>query len=259
MVRPLDLGRVKEAWQLRREGKQQREIAEALDLSLRHVQNYLSLGWLTQRSARVLVKGGVGEVNSQLNAMRGLNGPAAQADTERVMSRDPAAVAGALEGAGGDGFPVCFAFGKWADVARLEVWGVPKDAAPGLLGAWRKAHRDGDHELCGLWGEIAENVQADIPFADAYDLAIASWLAEGWGAGSLKAATKLYRLYRPWEGKVHQKVYLDELRSVIGEGGGIEDPVAPFGGLPRRFLFGLPRKSAHASPELPELNEDDDD
>lgn len=255
MVRPLNLGRIKEAWQLRREGKQQKEIADALNLSLRHIQNYLSLDWLTQRSMRVLVKGGVGEVNSQLNAMRGLNGRVAEASTEQVTSRAPAAVAEALEGAGGDGPLVCFAFGKWADVARLEVWGVPKDAAPGLLGAWRKAHRDGDHELCSLWGEIAENIQADIPFADAYDLAIAGWLAEGWGAGSLKAVTKLYRLYRPWEGKVHRKVYLDELRSIIREGGGSEEPGAPFGGLPRRFLFGLPRKSAHVSRE----SEDDDD
>jgi hypothetical protein len=124
-----------------------------------------------------------------------------------------------------------------------------------LLGAWRKAHRDGDHELCSLWGEIAENIQADIPFADAYDLAIAGWLAEGWGAGSLKAVTKLYRLYRPWQGKVHRKVYLDELRSIIGEGDGSGGPGAPFGGLPRRFLFGLPRKSAYISRES---DEDDD-
>lgn len=256
MARPLDLDRINKAWQLRREGKQQKEIADALNLSLRHIQNYLSLDWLAQRSMRVLVKGGVGEVNSQLNAMRGLSGPVAKAGAEQVTSRAPAAVAEALEGAGGDGPPVCFAFGKWADVARLEEWGVPKDAAPGLLGAWRKAHRDGDHELCSLWGEIAENIQADIPFADAYDLAIASWLAEGWGAGSLKAATKLYRLYRPWEGKVHRKVYLDELRSIIGEGDGSGGPGAPFGGLPRRFLFALPRKSAHVSRESE--NDDDD-
>ena len=242
MTRPLDLERIKQAWQLRREGKQQKEIADALNLSLRHIQNYLSLDWLAQRCMRVLVKGGSGEVNSQLNAMRSLNGAVA-------------ADAAPREGAGEDGPSVCYAFAKWADVARLEGWGVPKDAAPGLLSAWRKAHRDGDHELCSLWGELAENIQANIPFADAYDLAIASWLAEGWGAGSLKAVTKLYQLYRPWEGKVHRKVYLDELRLVIGEGDGSGGPEAPFGGLPRRFLFGLPRWSAHVSRE----SEDDDD
>ena len=72
MSRVLDLDKVKQAWQLRREGKQQKEIAEALDLSLRHTQNYLSLDWLAQRSMRVLMKGRAEEANNQLRTLWGL-------------------------------------------------------------------------------------------------------------------------------------------------------------------------------------------
>ena len=69
MTRLLDMDKVKQAWQFRREGKQQKEIAEALDLSLRHIQNYLSLDWLAQRSMRVMTKGGAEEVNEQLKTL----------------------------------------------------------------------------------------------------------------------------------------------------------------------------------------------
>ena len=69
MTRPLDLDKVKQAWNLRRQDKQQKEIAEELNLSLRHIQNYLSIDWLAQRGMRALMKGGAQEVNDQLKAL----------------------------------------------------------------------------------------------------------------------------------------------------------------------------------------------
>ena len=74
---------------------------------------------------------------------------------------------------------------------------------------------------------------------------IAGWLADRWGMSSLKSITELYRLYRPWEGKVHRKVYLDEVRSIMDNGAGengLGDGGTPFEELPRRFLYGLARR-----------------
>lgn len=81
---------------------------------------------------------------------------------------------------------VCQATERWVDVALLEDWGVPKCSALGFLRAWRRAHHEGVHDLCTLWGDIADSVQAKIPFADAYDLAMASWFADRGGVKSLK-------------------------------------------------------------------------
>lgn len=259
MTRLLDMDKVKQAWQFRREGKQQKEIAEALDLSLRHIQNYLSLDWLAQRSMRVLTKGGAEEVNEQLKTLWGL-GQAAVGDGAKKTRGKNGADLESDEMPESDSPGVCDAPEHWPDVARLEDWGVPRFAAPGLLGAWRRAHRDGTHELCALWANLAENIQAKIPFADAYDLAMANWLADRWSFSSLKSITELYRLYRPWEGKVNRKVYLDELRSAIGPGSSNRNSVEPGGvleGLPRRFLYGLPRRSDHDS--LVHTHDDDDD
>ena len=144
------------------------------------------------------------------------------------------------------------------DVARLEGWGVPKYTAPGLLSAWRRAHREEAHELCDFWVDLTGNVQADIPFPDAYDLAMARWLAHRWGVDFLSTITELYQLYRPWEGKVHRKVYLDEVRVAIGEGPGnypSDQAGGIFEGLPRRFLRGLPRRFG----QYGQFSKDDDD
>ena len=262
MSRLLDLEKVKQAWQLRREGKQQKDIATDLNLSLRHIQNYLSLDWLTQRSMRVLVKGGSEEVNEQLKALWGLGQNPASGDSKKAGTKVAVAetdTEGGEESAAPKQAKDCSAPEQWPDVARLEDWGVPKHAAPGLLGAWRRAHRDGAHELCDLWADLAEHVQARIPFADAFDLAMANWLADRWSFGSLKAITELYRLYRPWEGTVNRKVYLDEVRSAIdsrSEEGGPEDVGTVLEGLPRRFLYGLPRRFGHDGHS--ERNDDDD-
>ena len=150
MTRPLDLDKVKQAWNLRRQGKQQKEIAEELSLSLRHIQNYLSIDWLAQRGMRALMKGGAEEVNNQLKALARLgefdvNGGASQV---RAQSNDEGE---AVANGEAQGPSSCQAPEQWADVARLEGWGVPKYGAPGMLGAWRRAHRDGAHELCALW------------------------------------------------------------------------------------------------------------
>ena len=242
MSRILDLEKVKQAWQLRREGKQQKEIAEALDLSLRHTQNYLSLDWLAQRSMRVLMKGRAEEANDQLRTLWGLG-----EETTENSAKGADTVAGVDEASNGEtatGHPSdCPSPEQWPDVGHLEDWGVPKYAAPGLLSAWRRAHREEGHELCALWSGLAENVQAKIPFPDAYDLAMAGWLADRWSFGSLKTVIELYRLYRPWEGKVHRRVYLDEVHWALenassnGAGGEVE---RLFEGLPRRFFYGMP-------------------
>ena len=261
MTRPLDLDKVKEAWTLRRQGKQQKEIAEELKLSLRHIQNYLSIDWLAQRGMRALMKGGAQEVNDQLKALGRLgemdvNGGAGKV---RAQSNDESEHASKGEAQGPSS---CQAPEQWPDVARLEGWGVPRYGAPGMLGAWRMAHRDGAHELCALWGDLVQNVQASIPFPDAYDLTIAGWLAERWGMSSLKSITELYRLYRPWEGKVHRKVYLDEVRSIVGNGvgeNGSGDGGAPFEELPRRFLYGLPRRPLAEGRAAKHADNEDDD
>lgn len=92
-----------------------------------------------------------------------------------------------------------------------------------------------------------------MPFADAYDVTIASWLADRWGFKLLLAVAELYRLYRPWEGPVHQKVYLEEVQVAISERReewvstdemGPDEPDARFQELPRRFLYGLPSRLA---------------
>ena len=276
MTRILDLDKVKQAWDLRKQGKQQKEISEELGLSLRHIQNYLSIDWLTQRGMRALMKGGAQEVNNQLKALGRLseyNGNGATAKA-RVKASAKLASGEDADAANGDTTddPSCQAAEQWADVAQLEGWGVPKYGAPGMLGAWRKAHQDGSHELCALWGDLARNVKASIPFADAYDLTIAGWLANRWGLSSLKNITELYRLYRPWEGKVHRKVYLDEVNSIIGNGNGENgnvkngngDGVTLFEELPRRFLYGLPRRPqveavAAKTADHADHEEDDDD
>ena len=186
MTRPLDLDKVKQAWNLRRQGKQQKEIAEALNLSLRHIQNYLSIDWLAQRGMRALMKGGAQEVNDQLKALGRLGEmDAIGAGKLRPQSKDESEHA--ANGEANDPSS-CQAPEQWPDVARLEGWGVPRYGAPGVLGAWRRAHRDEAHELCALWGELVQNVQASIPFPDAYDLTIAGWLADRWGMSSLKVS-----------------------------------------------------------------------
>ena len=248
MTRLLDMEKVKQAWQLRREGQQQKEIAEVLKLSLRHIQNYLSLDWLAQRSMRVLTKGGVAEVNEQLKTLWGLG--------------QATVATGVKEAVAPDQDQSCDAPEQWPDVARLEDWGVPTYAAPGLLGAWRRAHRDEAHELCVLWANLTENVQAKIPFPDAYDLSVANWLADRWSIGSLKAITELYRLYRPWEGSVNRKVYLDEVRLAIGSisgNGSSAETGSILEGLPRRFLYGLPRRYDNDRAAARHDDDEDDD
>ena len=233
MARSLDLDKVEQAWNLRRQGKQQKEIAEDLGLSLRHIQNYLSIDWLSQRGMRALMKGGAQEVNDQLRALGRLG-------EIHVNGAGEDAANGEAQGTSS-----CNAPEQWADVGRLERWGVPKYSAPGVLGAWRMAHRDGAHELCAMWVDLVNNVQADVPFPDAYDLTIAGWLADRWGMPTLKSITELYRLYRPWESKVHRKVYLDEVRSIIGNGAsenGSNNGSISVEELPQRFLYGLTRR-----------------
>ena len=140
MSRILDLDKIKQAWQLRREGKQQKEIAETLNLSLRHIQNYLSLDWLTQRNMRVLMKGGAEEANNQLKTLWSIGEETREDGTSGAQ-------AVAAVGADPDGEAMtthsqdCPSPEQWPDVGRLEDWGVPKYAAPGLLSAWRRAHR----------------------------------------------------------------------------------------------------------------------
>ena len=251
MTRLLDLDKVEQAWNLRRQGKQQKEIAQELSLSLRHIQNYLSIDWLAQRGMRALMKGNAQEVNNQLKALGRLgefevNGAGDGHGQSNGEAQGPAS---------------CQAPEQWADVARLEGWGVPKYGAPGMLAAWRMAHRDGAHELCALWGDLMQNVQASIPFPDAYDLTIAGWLADRWGMSSLKSITELYRLYRPWEGKVHRKVYLDEVRSIMDDGAGengFHDGAPSFEELPRRFLYGLPRRPLAEGRSAKSADYDDD-
>ncbi len=260
MTRPLDLDKVKQAWNLRRQGKQQKEIAEELSLSLRHIQNYLSIDWLAQRGMRALMKGGAEEVNNQLKALARLGEfDVNDAGKVRAQSNDEGEDVANSEA---QSVSSCQAPEQWADVARLEGWGVPKYGAPGVLGAWRRAHRDEAHELCTLWGDLVQNVQASIPFPDAYDLTIAGWLADRWGMSSLKSITELYRLYRPWEGKVHRKVYLDEVRSIMDNGAGengLGDGGTPFEELPRRFLYGLPRRPLAQGRSAKSADYDDDD
>lgn len=252
MSRTMDLEGVKQAWQLRRQGKQQKDIAEALNLSLRHIQNYLSLDWLAQRSLKILMKGRTQELNEQLKMLLTL-GEAKADGREREPKEKAKAAAGSGEAGEGEASSTCQAPEHWADVARLEDWGVPRCHAPGLLSAWRRAHHEEAHELCALWGDLAKNIQTKIPFVEAYDLAMASWLADRWGVKSLRTITELYRLYRPWEGKIHRKVYLDEVRSAIGDGpdeSALTELGPVFEELPRRLLYGLPRrlvKSGHGS------------
>ena len=260
MTRHLDLDKVEQAWNLRRQGKQQKEIAHELSLSLRHIQNYLSIDWLAQRGMRSLMKGGAQEVNNQLKALGRLgefdvNGAGKVGAESNEVGED------ALNGQAQD-LSSCQAPEQWADVARLEGWGVPKYGAPGMLAAWRMAHRDEAHELCALWGDLVQNVQASIPFPDAYDLTIAGWLADRWGMSSLKSVTELYRLYRPWEGKVHRKVYLDEVRAIMGSGAGengSHDAGTPLEELPRRFLYGLPRRHLAEGRAANHADDDDND
>ena len=125
MTRQLDLERVKQAWGLRREGKQQKEIADILGMSLRHMQNYLSLDWLAQRSLRALMKGGAEEVNEQLKALWALG---EFKSSGNAQSRDDPAGSSAnlSKGDGSKGGLCCDVSENWPDVARLESWGVPK-------------------------------------------------------------------------------------------------------------------------------------
>ena len=261
MSRVLDLDKVKQAWQLRREGKQQKEIADTLDLSLRHTQNYLSLDWLAQRSMRVLMKGRAEEANNQLRTLWGLG-----EDTKEDSPTRTDTVAGADEGPDGKittgHSRDCTSPEQWPDVGHLEDWGVPKYAAPGLLSAWRRAHREEGHELCALWADLTVNVQAKIPFPDAYDLAMASWLADRWSFGSLKSIIELYRLYRPWESKVHRKVYLDEVHWALqnaSSNGAAGEVDRLFEGLPRRFFYGMSRRNGQESNITADRDDDDDD
>lgn len=261
MSRVLDLDKVKQAWQLRREGKQQKEIAEALDLSLRHTQNYLSLDWLAQRSMRVLMKGRAEEANDQLRTLWGLG-----EDAKKDSPTSAETVTGVDEAQGGDiakgHSQDCPSPEQWPDVGNLEDWGVPKYAAPGLLSAWRRAHREEGHELCALWTDLTQNVQAKIPFPDAYDLAMVNWLADRWSSGSLKTVIELYRLYRPWEGKVHRRVYLDEVQWALqnaSSNGATGDVDRLFEGLPRRFFYGLPRRYGREGKIMANGDHDDDD
>ena len=118
MSRPVDLEKVKRAWKLRRQGKQQKDIAETLDFSLRHVQNYLSLDWLAQRVLRVLEKGRAEEANNQLILLWDLGETQLHGETDQADPRIEAPpVTG--EAAEPEGSTVCRAPEHWPDVAQL--------------------------------------------------------------------------------------------------------------------------------------------
>ena len=235
MSRPIDSEKVRQAWDLRLEGRQQREIAQALNMSLRHVQNYLSLDWLSRRSRKALVKGRADEANGQLEILRALRIPAGDGQFQGDESEQ-------------DGEPAstpCPDPHPWPDVAQMEAWGLPRDGCPGILAAWRRAHRQERHHLCSFWGELIDSVKGGIPFPEAYDLVATSWLASGWGSSLGRELTELYRLYRPWQDKVNLKVYLEEVQRAVEEhraaqGAHGQGPLA-LEQLPRRLLYGLSR------------------
>ncbi|PKB79176.1 MAG: hypothetical protein BZY88_14690 [SAR202 cluster bacterium Io17-Chloro-G9] len=236
MARPLDLDKVKQAWDLRRQGKQQKEIAGALDLSLRHTQNYLSLDWLSQRSLRSLAKGAADEVNDQMKVLWSLGhkSPSEQHEINGFSNGNGDSHEGDAE------TEECPAPENWPDVAQLEDWGIPRVTAPGMLGAWRRAHREGLHEVCRFWLDLTDNVQTGMPFDDAFDLTTACWFADRWDVGVLRTIAEVFRLYRPWEGKVNRKVYLAEVKDALGEklNGSVATDFAAVHGLPRRFVQG---------------------
>lgn len=130
MARPLNLGRVKQAWQLRRQGKDQREIAQALNLTPRHVQNYLSLDWLAQRSRRVLSRGRAQEANEQLKILWDLGGvsPGDGAAGDHPVWEAASQSVGASERQQ-DVLCPC-PREQWPDVAQLESGGCPRMRRP---------------------------------------------------------------------------------------------------------------------------------
>ncbi len=119
LTRTLALEGIKQAWQLRREGKQQSEIAEVLNLSLRHVQNYLSIDWLSQRSLKALMKGRADEVNEQLKILFTVGEAATGGPHKKTKSKAKAAADSGNAAESGQS-SVCQATERWADVALLE-------------------------------------------------------------------------------------------------------------------------------------------
>ena len=133
--------------------------------------------------------------------------------------------------------------GKNPDV---DLWRFEGGVIDTLEGECVPERVEGGWELgdCTLRAELPEGSRiSGMPFPDAYDLIVSSWIADRWGYDALNAIVELYRLYRPWEDKVHRKVYLEEVEAAIREhGDGRKDGhPTPLEGVPRRFLYGLRR------------------
>ncbi len=107
-----------------------------------------------------------------------------------------------------------------------------------MLGAWRRAHREGAHGVCSFWAGLSENVQTGMPFADAYDLATACCFSDQEEVETIRNIAETFRLFRPWEGKINRRVYLEEVRHTLKDrlnGSAPADLAAATYGLPRRF------------------------
>ena len=242
MARPLDLDKLKKAWNLRRQGSRQKDIARLLHLSLRHTQNYLSLDWPARRSLRSLTKGAVEEVNDQLKTLWSLGqtgGPRKSSEQDGAFSNGH--------------LVICEYSGLWPDVSLLEGWGIPKATAPGMLGAWRRAHREEAHGVCGFWAGLSENVQTGMPFTDAYDLSTACCFSDYEETDTIRDISEIFRLYRPWEGKTNRLVYLAEVRHTLESrlnGSTSDDLATAVYGLPRRFIVGNFKCEGEADQDL---------
>ena len=78
----------------------------------------------------------------------------------------------------------------------------------------------------------------------------------------MKSIIELYRLYRPWESKVHRKVYLDEVQWALqnaSSNGAAGEVDRVFEGLPRRFFYGMSRRNGQDSDIAADRDDDDDD
>jgi transposase-like protein len=100
----------------------------------------------------------------------------------------------------------------WVDVAQLESWGISRHQAPAYLAAWRQAHDNGWHAICGWYVELAKNLKDGIPFADAYHITYTNWLGKRWRIRFLSELAALLKLYHPWKGGANRRFFIEEVR-----------------------------------------------
>ncbi|AGG08469.1 MULTISPECIES: rubredoxin [Dehalococcoides] len=108
---------------------------------------------------------------------------------------------------------ICKASPEGLDTLMLIKWGVPKEAAPDILGDWRKHHERGEHEICNAYGKLKRNLMdREIPYEQANALLEYEKGAIEFDDSETHTSIEIIEALRPWEDSKNTKLAFKEIR-----------------------------------------------